>query len=287
MEPEIGKEYRRRDLHTQYGGQQQSGISTPSKYPFIFLFSGEKGERYGYTDEWREDGYYYYTGEGTNGDMQFHKGNRAIRDHSLNNKRIFLFIETKPNSPIKILSHELFCVDYEYIQCEDETGTNRRGIRFILEDITKRNDNVAHIEQEPTKPSPTYYKEPNNTERKGLVTTRVGQGQYRQKLLNKFGNKCAVTGCDIPEILIASHIVPWRSSNSEERLDENNGILLSPSYDALFDRNLISFTEEGEMVVSLQIKEKLDVLGIDPTKTINVSEGMKPYLRKHLSKLRK
>lgn len=284
MEPEIGREYRRKDLHAQFGGQQQSGISTPTKYPFIFLFSGEKGERYGYTDEWCEDGYYYYTGEGTNGDMQFHKGNRAIRDHSLNNKRLFLFIEIKPNSPIKKLTHELFCVDFEYIQCEDVTGTNRRGIRFILEDIAKTG---ANPNQHLTTPLPIHYKEPNITERKGLVNTRVGQGQYRQKLLNKFANKCAVTGCNIAEILIASHIVPWRSSNAEQRLDENNGIILSPSYDALFDRNLISFTDEGKMVVSSQIKENLRALGIDPTRTINVTEGMKPYLKKHLSNLRK
>ena len=86
-----GKIYRRRDLHAKLGGQQQSGISTPSQYPVIMIFSGESGKNYGYKDGWQENDVYYYTGEGQEGDMKFIKGNKAIRDHLLNGKDIWLF----------------------------------------------------------------------------------------------------------------------------------------------------------------------------------------------------
>jgi len=85
------------------------------------------------------------------------------------------------------------------------------------------------------------YKKPNSTERKGLVTSRVGQGYYRQQLLDKWGGRCPITNCDIKEILISSHIVRWAESNDEERLDIDNGILLSPNIDSLFDKYLVLF----------------------------------------------
>ena len=81
---EIGRVYNRRsEIHEPYGGQWQSGISTPRDQPFIFLFTGESGEQYGYEDGWDDNGVFLYTGEGQKGDMEFIGGNRAIRDHAL------------------------------------------------------------------------------------------------------------------------------------------------------------------------------------------------------------
>ena len=65
-----GKSYRRGDLHDEYGGQQQGGISTPASQPVIFTFTGEQGEQYGYRDGFRADGTFWYTGEGQIGDME-------------------------------------------------------------------------------------------------------------------------------------------------------------------------------------------------------------------------
>ena len=76
-----GQVYRRRDIHENFGGQRQGGISTPSVQPVILLFSGESGENYGYRDGIQADGTFWYTGEGQVGDMQWVRGNRAIRDH--------------------------------------------------------------------------------------------------------------------------------------------------------------------------------------------------------------
>ncbi len=86
-----GKLYRRRDLHNQHGGQSQGGISTPANQNFIFIFTGEQGERYGYSDSWTDDGIFFYTGEGQRGDMQFVRGNKAVRGHFKDGKEVFLF----------------------------------------------------------------------------------------------------------------------------------------------------------------------------------------------------
>lgn len=88
---EVGHLYNRlRDIH-QFGGQRQGGISTPAKQPFVFLFTGETGNQYGYKDGWSKDGVFLYTGEGQIGDMKFVGGNKAIRDHVPNGKDLLLF----------------------------------------------------------------------------------------------------------------------------------------------------------------------------------------------------
>ena len=129
------------------------------------------------------------------------------------------------------------------------------------------------------------YKKPSKTERKGLVTSRVGQGYFRNLLFEKFDAKCAVTKTSIRKILIASHIVPWSEATEEERLDPNNGILLSPLYDALFDRHLISFDDDGKIQVSKKIADEISVLQVDLQAQIAVDDGMKPFLARHRSKL--
>jgi 5-methylcytosine-specific restriction protein A len=93
-----GQVYRRRDLHQQFGGQQQGGISTPSSANIVLLFTGEAGEQHGYRDDWTKDGVFLYTGEGQRGDMQFVRGNLAIRDHAANGKDLHLFEYIKGNS---------------------------------------------------------------------------------------------------------------------------------------------------------------------------------------------
>jgi 5-methylcytosine-specific restriction protein A len=64
-----GMQYKRKDIHDAFGGQRQGGISTPQKYPFIFLFTGGTGNKYGYKDEQINDDIFFYTGEGQEGDM--------------------------------------------------------------------------------------------------------------------------------------------------------------------------------------------------------------------------
>lgn len=86
------------------------------------------------------------------------------------------------------------------------------------------------------------------TQRLQLSKARVGQGLFRKQVMLLDPN-CRVTGISDPRLLIASHIKPWRDSSNLERLDGNNGIMLSPHIDALFDAHLISFENDGKMLV--------------------------------------
>jgi hypothetical protein len=122
----------------------------------------------------------------------------------------------------------------------------------------------------------------SKTEKEQLISARIGQGNYRDKLINLW-KKCAVSKCEMTELLIASHIKPWKESTNKERLDRYNGLLLLPNYDKLFDKGLISFEDNGKIIISRLIKEEeYKVLGISPNDELfTVYDENKPYLEEH------
>jgi len=121
------------------------------------------------------------------------------------------------------------------------------------------------------------------TEREAIVKSRVGQGKFREEVLGLWGQACPLTGVDLPELIIASHILPWQLSNDDERLDKFNGFPLSPSIDKLFDKGYISFSNEGYMLINRQIpQEVIKALGIDSTVRLDgLHEENLPYLKKN------
>ncbi len=94
------------------------------------------------------------------------------------------------------------------------------------------------------------------TERTAIVKSRVGQGLFRKRLIDKYKGACIITGVSAKKLLVASHIKPWAVSNNEERLSEENGLLLSPTYDKLFDYGLITFSNQGNMIISSQLSDE-------------------------------
>ena len=91
---------------------------------------------------------------------------------------------------------------------------------------------------------------PMATEIERLQIQRVGQGLFRQGLLNLWEGECAVTGLAVPELLRASHMKPWADCGTDaERLDVYNGLLLCPNLDAAFDRGFITFGDDGRVVI--------------------------------------
>lgn len=88
------------------------------------------------------------------------------------------------------------------------------------------------------------------TEREQLCKARIGQGVYRDKLIDKFHGQCIITHINIPTLLTASHIKPWAVCDNHDRLSGDNGLLLSATYDRLFDGGYISFENDGELIVS-------------------------------------
>lgn len=125
----------------------------------------------------------------------------------------------------------------------------------------------------------------SKTERVQLQKARTGQGQFRTNVLT-IEQKCRITGIDNPELLVASHIKPWRSCrNSRERLDGFNGLMLTPHVDCLFDKGLISFMDSGELIVSSYLRTK-DIEGLGLTKNFATYTGIFqshhwPYLSHH------
>lgn len=128
-----GQVYRRRDLQERYGGQAQGGISTPAKRPFIMLFTGDSGEPYGYQDGWTTEGVFLYTGEGQRGDMDFVRGNRAIRDHIQDGKDLHLFNYTERGHVCYV--GQMVCTGYQERRGPDVEGSIRRVIVFELTPI--------------------------------------------------------------------------------------------------------------------------------------------------------
>lgn len=95
----------------------------------------------------------------------------------------------------------------------------------------------------------------NPTVRDALVKARLGQGKFRREVLGRWGHRCAVTGCAVPQVLRASHAKPWRKSSDSERLDPDNGLPLIATLDALFDSGLIGFDATGRMIISQQLDD--------------------------------
>lgn len=129
---EVGGVYHRRnDIHARFGGQRQGGISTPSGVPYILLFTGESGEQYGYKDGWNEDGVYLYTGEGQVGDMQFVRGNRAIRTHLADGKDLLMFENLGKGKGVRFIGN-FACASWETRRGKDVNGDEREVIVFHL-----------------------------------------------------------------------------------------------------------------------------------------------------------
>jgi len=274
------REYKRSEIHDQFGGNRQGGISPAAKHPYIFIFTGAAGNQHGYKDTWENPNVFSYTGEGQVGDMEFKRGNLALQEHVKEGKRVFLFQQTRKGF-VRFVS-ELVLMDVDFEPIPDRNGNQRRGIKFFFLRAGARLDYSLGDLRMMREPALDLLK-PNVTERSGLVLSRVGQGAYRKSVINRWENKCAVTGFRDCRILIASHIHPWKDSNNEERLDVSNGILLSPTYDALFDRHLITFESSGSIVLSNNIDfdeyKKIGVSGTERIKKLHSDNVY--YLQKH------
>jgi hypothetical protein len=122
------------------------------------------------------------------------------------------------------------------------------------------------------------------TERAALIQARRGQGLFRTNV-QRIETHCRITKVDRPEHLIASHTKPWRDSTNEERLDPENGLMLTPTIDHLFDMGFISFENDGGVIIApVAHKESLTRMGLSVSAKTNVgsfSEGQRRFLDYH------
>lgn len=127
-----GEQYKRSEIHDQFGGNRQRGISASAKESVIFIFSGASGVQYGYSDGWNEDGtLFMYTGEGQIGDQVFSMGNKALRDHVNASKDVLLFHGKKDG--LYTFDDQLTLIGYEIKQALDRDGNMREVIQFVFE----------------------------------------------------------------------------------------------------------------------------------------------------------
>ncbi len=122
------------------------------------------------------------------------------------------------------------------------------------------------------------------TEVERVVKQRVGQDAYRRAMIEYWGGACAVTGLELPTLLRASHAKPWADCESDaERLDVYNGFLLTANLDALFDRFLISFNDDGCLLSSATLTyAHRQALGLDQVLGLRwLAQEHLPYLHLH------
>lgn len=87
------------------------------------------------------------------------------------------------------------------------------------------------------------------------VKTRINQNVFRQIVVANYSGKCAISGIDISDFLVASHILPW-SNNEAERLNPENGICLSSLYDKAYDKGYIGINDKFEILLSKELRMK-------------------------------
>ena len=262
---------------------------------FVDLVKENKPERFRFNDKFQGD-YFHWDSQTTQ-----HIDSPKIIEIVNKEVEVFLFCREYPKIKSKTQPF-IYCGTLDYLEYdknsskpvhiifqsldyEDETPHDHllNIYTWSPDKVGRKSSNVKDFSGKVSSKRRKNHKKPSKTERRGLVTNRVGQGWYRTEILNRWGNMCSVSNCQLSKILISSHIVPWSKSNKDEKLDVGNGILLSPNLDSLFDRHLITFMDSGEIIISKTLEKKdLEILGIKKEmKLRKVYDDMKPYLSRH------
>ncbi|MER2008925.1 MAG: HNH endonuclease [Psychrobacillus sp.] len=161
-----------------------------------------------------------------------------------------MIVEENSNGIFTVIPHSI----------EKGTVTSANSLNNILEDMDLDKDFVTEVIKN--------------------IKQRKGQEKFRKQLLNKY-DYCALCGVDSIHTR-ASHIKPWGASNNHERLDLHNGILLCPNHDYLFDKGYISFTDQGNILISTNLPEiQMQFFNIHTQMRLKITEQMKNYLEYH------
>ena len=139
-------------------------MSTPRDRPVIFLFTGDGGSEHGYEDKYRPDGVFEYTGEGQRGDMEFVRANRALRDHQLDGRRVYLF-EAIGKGNVRFVGEATY-LGHRMVERGDTDGDLRNAIVFELDVDSAPLDESPVVREAP----PSY--SPRSSRRRSLAELR-------------------------------------------------------------------------------------------------------------------
>lgn len=275
---EVGALYnRQKEIHAVFGGQQQGGISTPKEHPLVIAFTGEAGASHGYHDFWDDDEVFHYFGEGQVGDMKYMAGNRAIGEHAKDGKTLVVFQMMGKGRPYRYLGR--FMCQSSYVQpgTPDREGQPRSAIVFRLRSLDA-SLGLAAGETDQAEIDATI-EDVGATSARRETEVRTKQRLFRERLIG-VEKGCRLTGIEDLRFLRASHIKPWADSTDNERVDGENGLLLAPHADLLFDRGWISFSSIGRLLVSEDLPSDVQVrLGLNWSESLEYG----PFSQKQLS----
>jgi len=270
---QIGNAFDRPTLAELWGYQGYQAISrgvvTPADSNAIILFvTKEKQETLTQYNDYIDQNLLHWEGE------EKHGSDYRIINASREGSEIHLFYREIHHSPflyfgqIKLTEHRLLTDGpSKFIFSIGNTEEHPD----VLDDLETHQDEIIQLDQ---------------TERSSVSKSRIGQGIFRERVIILWGS-CSVTGLSNLSLLRASHIKPWRDCTNSERLDPLNGLLLNPTLDHLFDSGLVTFDEDGNMLVSSKISLfDMELLHIDlNSKLRKMPEGMKIYMSYHRERI--
>ena len=163
------------------------------------------------------------------------------------------------------------------------TSSRRAKVRKRRGEIIVPKATTTALPNECEGKSTTRGRDAAETEKLQILLARTCQQQFKNALKKYWNSACCVTGSTFVPLLRASHIKPWAWSSHAERRDVHNGLLLLPHLDALFDAGLISFRDDGVILISSKLPEiDRDRLNLSRRfKLLRVVPAHLPYLHYH------
>lgn len=180
-----------------------------------------------------------------------------------------LLIQWKKDVPeISGWSHSIFTsfCDWLYRSNQIIDGNSlRREANISVDTITEEINDLNHQGQS----------------KEAVIKVRVNQGIFRDKLLQRFSS-CCLCGVSNQNLLIASHIKPWSVCEPEEKLDSDNGFLMCPNHDRLFDQGWITFADDGKIIITDELlKNDRIALNVRENMSILLTDKNRKYLQYH------
>lgn len=263
---EIGRLYSRPQLAKLWGYRAYQAISrgvvTPRDSSVIILFvTRQKQQTLTQYQDFLSGDFLHWEGEAG------HRSDDRIARAYARGEEIHLFYRDIHHTPFRYYG------PLEILRFMPRSTEPSQFVFRVLHDLGPEDDLASHAHE---------LEQVERTERELLVRARVGQGRFRDDLLELWAG-CAVTGIASPELVKASHIKPWRVCSNSERLDRFNGLLLLPQYDHLFDRGYITFDDRGQLqpspaIVTLPAR----LLGIEMNARLRkVAQEHLPFLDYH------
>jgi len=212
--------------------------------------------------EYISDFYRYLSGEGN---VNTHSRTNYISWLKFLDNQGYELAELESNEDIEDLldkERKLQCNRSKYNKAKDLVNFKsalRKFLQFRKSNFARQQDETILAELKSVENDKTL----SVTEREAIVKSRIGQGMFRNKLVN-YWHGCSISAFHHLDLLVASHIKPWKDADNAERISVYNGLLLLPNYDKLFDRGYISFDDDGSIIYSRYLdQEDRKLLGMD------------------------